>query len=588
MSLINEDNNKTVKSFEKSYFNNSTFNYKIISPNTNSISTSMSNFLDNITKKKQIMQKEFDDYNSTILNLRKKRSKIMSTNNFLLSLSSTKFPSITSRYKDIFLSQKQTNKEKFNSSMVGGKKSSLKKYENLEMKKSKSEYKMSFDKNKNFFKTSMDHKYKFVHINKDNNSKINNEKESINNLLKDVNDKVDSDEKNNIEDDKDKLDKNIIYRLTKLSNQSIKNYPLSEEENLKEKESNIEDNRHFQKDSTNKMNFFNTSKSKDYLRRKKFKIDIIKKWEIKNGVNIIHFNEKAFIEDREYQRNLISNQIDIIIDNTNFFNLNHVNILSSYIKSDDLNQTYLISLNKLIEETSALYIEISHLIVKDFESYLYTKYKLSPCSPSEMIDGAKVTDEKLEFGVDIKLLNECTKFLTSSYEIYLVLSRQSKYIFPMKKFIKLRHFLNRSRFNIGNLVSISKKYIEEISYEKAIINQFNEQTELIEKNIKIKNKNYSNCNRTSDGEILNEKSQNVQNIGTDKVRRLNNLINPSIVNKRSNGKRYIGKHIDVDDKMFNKIVEYMEPDVKERFEAFSVTQKKNNYKNKRKVYKFDF
>ena len=52
MSLINEDINKTVKSFEKSYFNNSSFNYKIISPNTNSISTSMSNFLDNITKKK--------------------------------------------------------------------------------------------------------------------------------------------------------------------------------------------------------------------------------------------------------------------------------------------------------------------------------------------------------------------------------------------------------------------------------------------------------------------------------------------------------------------------------------------------------
>ena len=40
--------------------------------------------------------------------------------------------------------------------------------------------------------------------------------------------------------------------------------------------------------------------------------------------------------------------------------------------------------------------------------------------------------------------------------------------------------------------------------------------------------------------------------------------------------------------MFNKIVEYMEPSVKERFEAFSVTQKKVTNKNKRKVYKFDF
>ena len=76
------------------------------------------------------------------------------------------------------------------------------------------------------------------------------------------------------------------------------------------------------------------------------------------------------------------------------------------------------------------------------------------------------------------------------------------------------------------------------------------------------------------------------------MRRLNNLLNPLGVDKNSGGiinkKRYIGKHIDVDAKMFNKIVEYMEPQIKERFEAFSVTQKKIVNKNTRKVYKFDF
>ena len=584
MSLLKGDNNnKSTKIFEKSYFNNSISNYSSINSFGNTISTSMSTFLDNLIKKKQTMQKEFDDYNNTILNLRKKRSKIMTNNHYLLSLSSTKFPLIKSRYKDIFDSQKQTKKETFNSSMVTTKKSSLK---NNEIKKSKSEYQINFNKSKDFFRTSVEGKNKLVHfddnLNKSNNNNFNNEKEIINS-------KVDLDEKKIIEEDKNKMDKNIMYRLKKISNKNLKDLPFHEEENLKEKEMNIEDNQQLQNDTNNKCNYVKISKHNNYLRRKKFKIDVIKGWEFKNGVNIIHFNEKAFIEDKEYQRNLISNQIDIIIDNTNFFKLNHINILSNYIKTDDLNQTHLISLNKLIEETSALYIEISHLIVKDFESFLYIKHKLSPCSPSEMIEGAKVTDEKVEFDVDIKLLNECTKFLSSSYEIYLVLSRQSKYIFPMKKFIKIRHFLNRARFNISNLVSISKKYIIELRYEKGIINQFNEQKELIEKNIKLKNKQYSNINRSLDElEDLKEKNQNVQSIGTDKIRRLNNLINPLIVNKNNNGKRYIGKHIDVDDKMFNKIVEYMEPDIKEKFEAFSVTQKKNSYKNKRKVYKFDF
>jgi hypothetical protein len=211
-----------------------------------------------------------------------------------------------------------------------------------------------------------------------------------------------------------------------------------------------------------------------------------------------------------------------------------------------------------------------------------------------MIDGIEVTDEKLEFGTNIKILNECTKFLTSSYEIYIALNIQSNYIIPRKRFVKTRHFLNRARFNINSVVSHSEKYIQELRYEKGIINTFNEQQELIDKNIKLKNRQYSNCDRLSDGlERLQEKSHRHKNvIGHDKMRRLNNLLNSSTINTNNielaRNKRIIGKHIDLSDKMFNKIVEYMEPHVKERFEAFSVTQKKSENKNARKVYKFDF
>ena len=93
-------------------------------------------------------------------------------------------------------------------------------------------------------------------------------------------------------------------------------------------------------------------------------------------------------------------------------------------------------------------------------------------------------------------------------------------------------------------------------------------------------------------ERLKDKSKNYQNvIGHDKMRRLNNLLNTTNNNNNNeyfHHKRSTGKHIDLSDKMFNKIVEYMEPQIKERFEAFSVTQKKISNKNERKVYKFDF
>jgi hypothetical protein len=587
MSSIKEDIDNNPKNNEKKDFNISNFSYIKINPKNSPISSVMSNFLENITKKKQIMQKEFDMYNRTILNLQRKRSKIMSKNVFLFSSSTSKFPLISSRYKDIFLSQKQTKSKDFNSSVNKQKNNSFQNFDIKEIKKSRSEYKMDFTnkKNKNdFFKTSIGRNYKLINYNNDLNKKNEDKSnysqiENPNLFIKDIQDII---------SEKDKMDGNIMYRLNKISNKNLKNLVFSDEENIKEK--SLSPSTSIHKDN-NKVSFFNVSKSG--TRKKKFKIEVIRGWEFKNGLNVNNFNEKAFIEDKEYQKNLISNQIDIIIDNTNYFKLNHINILAHYIKHDDLNLKFLIKLNILIEETSTLFIEISHLIIKDFESFLLVKHKLPTCSPPEMIDGVEVDDEKFEFGTDIKLLNECTKFLTSSYEIYLVLNKQTNYIIPMKKFVKIRHFLNRARFNINNLVSISKKYIEEIRYEKGIINQFNEQKDLIEKNLKLKNKQYSNCNRTSDGlESLQEKKTNFQNVGVDKMRRLNNLLNPLGVDKNSGGiinkKRYIGKHIDVDAKMFNKIVEYMEPQIKERFEAFSVTQKKIVNKNTRKVYKFDF
>ena len=602
---LKEDIDKINKTIEKRDFNYSNYNYiKLgIDKNNCSISRVMPNFLDDITKKKHIMQKELDTYNKTIMSLQKKRSRIMTNNKYLLSFSTTKFPQISSRYKDIFLSQKQMqNKDNFNSSLIKNKNNAFKNLKIKEIKKSKSEYSLKTiirNKNTNFFQTSIEKNFKQVHFSDDSDQKneskfpdINNQNETPNNIMKEIDNNENMNEnihcKKNIEIEKDKSDENLLNRLNKISNINAKNVNFSDEENLKDK--TINQNSSIHKDINNKNNLFNATKSG--IRKKKFKIEVIRGWEFRNGFNFNNFNEKDFIEDKEYQKNLISNQIDIIIDNTNFFKLNHISILGHYIKNDDLNIKYLLKLNILIEETSALYIEISHLIIKDFESFLLIKHKLNTCSPPEMIDGAEVTDEKLEFGVDIKLLNECTKFLTSSYEIYLVLNKQSNYIIPQKKFVKIRHFLNRARYNINNLVSIAKKYIDEMRYEQGIVNQFNEQKELINRNLKLKNRQYSNCNKSSDIlENIKDKKKNFQNVGVDKMRRLNNLLNPSKYNNSGgliSQKRYIGKHIDVDDTMFNKLVEYMEPQIKERFEAFSVTQKKFVNKNKRKVYKFDF
>ena len=126
-------------------------------------------------------------------------------------------------------------------------------------------------------------------------------------------------------------------------------------------------------------------------------MNVIRRWEFRNGFNTNSSKDKSFVEDKVYQKNLISNQIKIIIDNTNFFRLKNATILEKHIKNNDVNVELLIKLNKIIEETAGLYIEIGHLIISDYESFTNLQNRTRQLNPPEMNEGAEVFDEKIEF-----------------------------------------------------------------------------------------------------------------------------------------------------------------------------------------------
>ena len=594
MSFKKLDLNNNTKNSEKNNTNGSLIlKHFHKNKNSRSISNIMVNFLENLSKTQEIMQKDFDEHIYKIICFQKNRNKIMSKNNFMLSLSTSKFPLISNQYKSTNLSKIQTkNNEDFLklTSIINTNKTLLNP-EMKQLKKSNSDFNMNdIHKSKinKLFDTAISDYNKF--INMDENQKTTNKVKQVHFNLDsedekyNVNNKEDSTENNNENENEDNLDKNILNK---------------DNENLNEK--GINQNSLNLKENNNEINNINNKDNKKNestfikKRKKKFKIDVIRGWEFHNGLNFNNFNEKDYIEDKQYQKNLISNQIDIIIDNANYLKLNYLNILENHVKNDDINVFCLMKLNKIIEETSSLLIEIGHLIIKDFETFVNLKKKLPSSTPSKMVDGIEVTDEKKEFGINIKILNQSLKYLSSSYEIYLILNSQvSNYFLPKKKLIKTRHFLNRARYNINNIIIISKKYIEEINYEKGIIGQFNEQKRLIENNEKINNRQYYGLNRFSkDGFNSGVKNDNYRDvIGQDKKRRLNNLLNSTNTEKKNfrvfNHKNSTGKHINLQDKMFNKLFEYMEPNIKHRFEALSVTQKKDKNKNLRKVYKYNF
>ena len=318
---------------------------------------------------------------------------------------------------------------------------------------------------------------------------------------------------------------------------------------------------------------------------------MIKSWEAKNGFDYDNSKNKYFIEDKVYQKNFISNQIEIIIDNTNSFKLENMIYIEKHIKQDEINIQFLIKLNKLIEETSGLFIKVGHLIISDHEKFSNLQNETHQLNPPEMKEGSVVYNEKIEFGKNTKILNESVKFLTTTYEVYLILTNTSDYILSMNEFLKIKHFLNRARFNISELNIYSKKCLDIIKYENNIVNLYNSQKKIIQNNEKLINKQYSNLDKTTKDDFQNFREKVFQEYGRDKVRRLNNLLNETRI-KHSNSKKNIlnkkCKFIDFDDTMFNKLFKYMEPEIKDKFEAFSVTQKKIKNKFERKVYKFNF
>ena len=542
-SLILENKNINNKKMKKStsFENSKIINEQLRRMEEIPITKAMSNFYVELTERQKYLQNEIEIQRNTIKNSDKK----------IYFLASKMFQNIESKYKKVKLSNKAAN-SKLNDDKT---KNKIKQFE-----KNRREVMMKFDENSiknNIFQTAINNKKKPIRINL---GLIATPK-----LSTSFNNSIFSNKTNNNNNSQNLL-KN--HKTISLSTPIKKfNYEIST------------------------INYESPRLIRPKYRRKKYKVEVIKGWEAKNGFDYDNSKKKYFIEDKVYQKNMISNQIEIIIDNTNNFKLEKMIYLEKHIKNDEMNIEFLIKLNKLIEETSGLFVEIGHLIISDYEKFSNLQNETHQLNPPEMKEGSVVFNEKIEYEKNTKILNESVKFLTTTYEVYLILTNTSDYILSTYEFLKISHFLNRARFNISELNVFSKKCLDMINYENNIVNLFNSQRKLIHNNEKIINKQYSNLDKMTKDDFDNLRENEYQEYGRDKVRRLNNLLNETRIKHSNSNKNILNKKckfIDFEDKKFNKLFKYMDPEIKNKFEAFSVTQKKNNNKFERKVYKFDF
>ena len=374
----------------------------------------------------------------------------------------------------------------------------------------------------------------------------------------------------------------ISFLQTKLSsNKSLSNLKLKQD---------------LQSTKTNLLTKSHTSKSAStnsifdiYTRKKNFKIKYERDWYKKNGLPTPNDISPNVLCDKEYQRTIITNEITILLDNISKFKVSILEMISAHIHSNDITQVYVAKLNMIIEETCGLLLAISNDLLFDLEKYLYTTNMVSPVFPKEMIDNNDISyDEIKSFDVNIKIFNECLLFVSSSYEMFLLLSKQiDDYVIDFSRMKRLKQFLSRARLTTSAMSITAKRYANDCDNDNdAFDKYFFQMTKSTNDKIEERKNVLKDMN-----ERFRDRLKMKFNEEVEKNRRLNNALWGRSNDKEFEEKKRIvakknEKHIDLSSRIFSKMMMYMTPERKKEImgerllQQFKNHTKKNKDKNK--------
>ena len=301
-------------------------------------------------------------------------------------------------------------------------------------------------------------------------------------------------------------------------------------------------------------------------RKKRFTVQYNPKWYKKAGVLPPGETDAKIITEKSYQRSLISNEISVLLDNISKFKIYTFSEVSSLVHTDSAIQNFVSKLNRLIEEICGLLLKISNIILLDFEKFVQNPIYM-PVLPSKMKEGELVTDEVQAFDENLLIFNDCEKFISSAYEIYLLLSSQVEtYIIPYNDMIQLRFFLSQARYDVSSLIFTSKSYITTATNDSVMYEKYKIEMRKYEKT----QGNFARSREMKDmNERMRERLRIKINEETEKNRRLENILNFQNKDKDfEEKKRKImmkkRKFFNLDSKMMNKMMNYMNPEMKKK------------------------
>ena len=324
-------------------------------------------------------------------------------------------------------------------------------------------------------------------------------------------------------------------------------------------------------------------------RKKNYKVKYDKYWYKKNDFLPPSDTAISTLQDKAYQRSLISNEISILLESITNFKINYYEQITSEIHNNNITVPYVYKLNIILEETCALLMAISHMILFDFEKYLQNTEFVLPAYPQLMQHGQVVINELTEFDTNMIIFNESTKFILNSFEIYLILSGQIEdYIISYQKMVKIKQFLSRARYSVSGLIFTSKSYIKDCISDKIAYDKYIFEITKRKGDVSLGKEDRKGVLKDMN-DRLREKMKVKYTDEVEKNRRLNNALyggkrkDREFEEKKRKVANEMEKHVDLNSKMFDKLMMYMSKEKKNLILGEKLLQQFKQYKVKDKT-----
>ena len=379
-----------------------------------------------------------------------------------------------------------------------------------------------------------------------------------------------------------KKDLNLSKKDLNLKNLSKKELKNISRKNLKENTKKSTTKSNLNSNNSNSFSSFSSSFiSENNNRKKTYVVNYIPKWHLKNKIIQIKMS-KEIISNQESQINLINDQICILNDNirkykSNFFtDKNLVNLFKNSAENIQ------IKINKLLEETIGLIIEISYLLLIDYDS-LIDKFISNPMLKPTHNHDKFVEDEIEEFKENVQIFNQSSNFLNVCFDSYLIITKDSlDFIIKKYNFIKIIQFLERCRLNISNLFYTTKNIYKKFEEDEKIVNNFLKSIEKYKNDVynKIMNNekpkknninNYHNRNFSGGIDIFNYKGP--KNLRLTMEREKKHRLEIALGTPEKFRQFKFAKKFDINSKLVDDLLKYSTPEFRQQIFCERIIQR---------------